>query len=162
MGKSFAELNASLMQDPSYREAVEDAEGLSRLRADLVAIRKAHCLSQSTVAKRMGVGQPTVSEFENSGNDPRVGTLQRYARAVCASLKLSVDLPITASWLDAEAALAWESSAVDEMTTISEGVRTLTRTIPRGEGVVELVKWRDETGIVEAAESRRCDFSLGA
>ncbi len=46
---------------------------------------------QVDVAKRMGVGQPSVSEFERGEIEPKLSTIQRYARAVGAKLKLSVE-----------------------------------------------------------------------
>jgi DNA-binding XRE family transcriptional regulator len=80
-------------QDPTFRAAYEDAADLHHTLDRLVARRKALGLSQEEVAKRMGVRQPTVSGFETEGSDPRLSTLQRYARAVEARLRLVVDVP---------------------------------------------------------------------
>ncbi len=77
-------------RDPAFRAAFEDAEDLHHTLDSLVALRKALGLSQKAVAERMGVRQPTVSGFETEGSDPRVSTLQRYARAVDARLRLIV------------------------------------------------------------------------
>lgn len=49
----------------------------------LVRRRRGLGLRQLDVAERMGVRQGTVAEFERRGGlDPRIGTLERYARAV--------------------------------------------------------------------------------
>jgi transcriptional regulator with XRE-family HTH domain len=39
-------------------------------------------ISQATVAKRMGTVQSAVSELEGGGPQPRISTIQRYARAI--------------------------------------------------------------------------------
>ena len=86
----FAPYVEGAKRDPAFRTAFEDAEDLHRALDSLVALRKALGLSQKAVAERMGVRQPTVSGFETEGSDPRVSTLQRYARAVDARLRLIV------------------------------------------------------------------------
>lgn len=85
--------------DPAFRAAYEDAEQLQRVVDTLVGLRRALGLSQKIVAQRMGVRQPTVSGFENEGSDPRLSTLQRYARAVQARLRLIVDVPSACDWV---------------------------------------------------------------
>lgn len=84
--------------DPSFKAALEDAEELQRLIDTLVEVRKERQLSQMDVAARMGVRQPTVSGFEKQ-SDPRVSTLQRYARAVEAKLRFVVESPSTCYWV---------------------------------------------------------------
>ena len=54
----------------------------SQLLEKLVALRRRHGLSQSDVAMRMGVSQPTVSAFEKYDSNPRLSTIRRYALAV--------------------------------------------------------------------------------
>lgn len=86
-------------QDPAFRAAYEDSEELHRLLDTLIGLRRAHGLSQTAVAQRMNVRQPTISGFETEGSDPRLSTLQRYARAVHARLRLRVDLPAECDWV---------------------------------------------------------------
>ncbi len=86
-------------EDPAFRAAWEDAEDLHRVLDSLVALRRMLGLSQTAVANRMGVRQPTVSGFETEGSDPRLSTLQRYARAVRARLRLIVDVPTHCDWV---------------------------------------------------------------
>ncbi len=57
---------------------------------ELINIRKKHKLSQAEVATRMGVTQPTVSEFESDDSNPTLGTIRRYAMAVGARLRTEV------------------------------------------------------------------------
>lgn len=71
------------LSDPEFRAGYEDSRERRQLIAMLVKWRKDAGLNQDEVATRMGVGQSTVSQFEGS-NDPRLSTVQRYARAVGA------------------------------------------------------------------------------
>jgi transcriptional regulator with XRE-family HTH domain len=97
-------------RDPAFRTAYEDAEQLQRTVDTLVGHRRALGLSQKIVAERMGVRQPTVSGFENEGSDPRLSTLQRYARAVQARLRLLVDVPSACDWVSSSTS-AYRASA---------------------------------------------------
>ena len=57
-------------------------ESHDKLLRDLIKLRVDHKLSQEEVAKRMGVTQPTVSNFERYDANPRLSTIRRYALAV--------------------------------------------------------------------------------
>lgn len=87
------------LQDPGFRAAYEDAEERHRILDKLVALRRHRGLSQRGVADRMGVRQPTVSGFETEDSDPRLSTLQRYARAVEATLRLALVIPAECDWI---------------------------------------------------------------
>lgn len=86
-------------QDPAFRAAYEDAEERHRIIDKLVGLRRALGLSQTAVAQRMNVRQPTVSQFETEGSDPRLSTLQRYARAVTARLRFVPVIPSECDWI---------------------------------------------------------------
>lgn len=75
---------AEVLANPDARAAFEDAQARNNLVDALVNLRHALGLTQTEVARRMGVKQPMVSGFENEGSDPRLSTIQRYARAVHA------------------------------------------------------------------------------
>jgi transcriptional regulator with XRE-family HTH domain len=90
-------------QDPAFRAAYEDAEERHGILDKLVGLRRHRRLSQSAVAARMGVRQPTVSGFETEDSDPRLSTLQRYARAVEARLRLVLVIPHECDWIFANA-----------------------------------------------------------
>src|SRR5262245_36753734 len=76
---------AEVLANPEARAAFDDAQARDSLVDALVALRHALGLTQTEVARRMGVKQPMVSGFENEGSDPRLSTIQRYARAVRAT-----------------------------------------------------------------------------
>lgn len=86
-------------QDPAFRAAYEDVEERHSILDRLVALRRRRHLSQSAVAARIGVRQPTVSGFETEDSDPRLSTLQRYARAVGARLRLVLVIPSECDWI---------------------------------------------------------------
>lgn len=79
--------------DPGFKGTLEDAAEARRLVDSLIALRKQCQLTQGDVAKRMGVRQPTVSGFEKEPSDPKLSTLQRYARALDARLRLVLEIP---------------------------------------------------------------------
>lgn len=81
---------ADLDTDPRSSAIVDDYRAREGLIDELVERRKLLRVSQAEVASRMGVGQSTISEFENEATDPRLSTLQRYARALDAHVSVSL------------------------------------------------------------------------
>lgn len=90
---------AESLKDPEYRAAYEDSSDRHNLIDRLVQVRKERGLTQKQVAQRMGVGQSTIAGFENEGSDPRLSTVQRYARAVEARCVVSVQVPLKCDWV---------------------------------------------------------------
>ena len=82
MRKSLVEVAGYDPLDPVVVGAKEDFGGLLAYVDTLVALREAARLTQSEVAQRMGTTQSAVSDLERAGSNPRIDTLQRYARAV--------------------------------------------------------------------------------
>lgn len=72
------------------RRAARLADDRDDLMTALVALRRAHGLTQKDMAERMGVSQPTVAAFEHYDSNPTLATLQRYAMAVGAILSTQV------------------------------------------------------------------------
>ena len=79
--------------DPEVQEGVEDAEAVARLLRTLVDVRRRSGLNQTQVAEAMGTTQSAVSDLERTAGDPRVSTLQRFARAVGVKVCLTVATP---------------------------------------------------------------------
>lgn len=104
------------LEDPAYRAAFEDAANAHRALATLVMIRKAKRLTQKIVARRMGVEQPAVSQFEKTTGDPRLSTLQRYARAVECRLDLRVTHPARCDWVS-PASVGYTQTKTDPITS---------------------------------------------
>jgi transcriptional regulator with XRE-family HTH domain len=79
---------AEQLQDPAFAASYEDAGYRENLLRELIARRRDCAMSQTAVATRMGISQSTLSEFEGGVGDPRISTLQRYARAVGGHLRV--------------------------------------------------------------------------
>jgi predicted transcriptional regulator len=66
------------------------------LMAQLVKLRQTMGLTQQDVAERMGATQAVVSRLGTCRCDSRLGTLQRYARALNAHLQVEAEpLPVS-------------------------------------------------------------------
>lgn len=79
-----------VLSNPAAHAAYEDAEARNVLIDSLIGLRCSKGLTQVQIAEYMGIAQATVSEFETESSDPRVSTLQRYARAVGVDLVLEL------------------------------------------------------------------------
>jgi DNA-binding XRE family transcriptional regulator len=59
------------------------------LLRDLAERRRRSGLSQTVVAARMGTSQSALARLESGETDPRITTVERYARAIGAQLTLT-------------------------------------------------------------------------
>lgn len=85
------------LQDERFKAAYEDTVARSRLLRHLTSRRNVRNISQQTVSRLMRTTQSAVSDLENGATDPRLSTLQRYARAIGCRLEVCVkDYP--AAW----------------------------------------------------------------
>ncbi|MFG2194444.1 helix-turn-helix domain-containing protein [Streptomyces sp. NPDC048639] len=96
------------LASPEFEAAYEDARTRSGLLRRLVSRRKARSINQAVVADRMETTQSAVSELENGGTDPRLSTVQRYARAIGCRL----DVRLRDDGGDWRFSTAYEMSAV--------------------------------------------------
>lgn len=87
---SFDDFLARSLRNPETRAAYEDSQSRHRIVDALIRLRNLLNLTQTDVARSMGIKQPAVSGFETEGSDPRLSTLQRYARSVDATLWVRV------------------------------------------------------------------------
>ena len=78
--------------------------------------RKAKGLTQKVIARRMGVEQPAVSQFEKTTGDPRLSTLQRYARAVECRLDFRITHPALCDWVS-PASVGYTQTKTSPITT---------------------------------------------
>lgn len=88
--RNFSELRAKM--SPQRRQqndqAVQAEFGLMLLRE----LRKVEALSQTELARRMGVSQPAIARIE-AQDDVQVSTLQRLVEALGGSLEVIARLP---------------------------------------------------------------------
>lgn len=71
-------------------EGYEDAEEFFVLLERLATVRRTRGLTQRDVASAMETSQSAISELENGDSDPRISTVQRYARALGARVTFAV------------------------------------------------------------------------
>jgi len=93
------ELMKSLGHDSNHPDAIAAGEDFTNFE-DFIHLlyekRKAAGLTQTAVAKIMGTHQSVISDFELMGGNPRIDTIQSYARAVGyrALLELAPTTPV--------------------------------------------------------------------
>ena len=84
-------LDEQLEQDPEFRRRVDEALNEMRIEQDLAALREARGISQTDLAKRIGVSQPAIARLESGRiKNLTLRTLARYAAALGAQVRLEV------------------------------------------------------------------------
>jgi ribosome-binding protein aMBF1 (putative translation factor) len=73
-------------EHPEFREMLDAAIRGRQLVRQLVDARERIGLTQTELAKRMGTTQPAIARFEGGDSDPRLSTVERYARIVGVDL----------------------------------------------------------------------------
>lgn len=87
----LADLLGIDLSSPEMVRADHLAQEDQRLMDELVKVRVDRGISQRDVARIMGVSQPRVCQFEASGSNPRLSTIRRYAMAVGALIRHTVE-----------------------------------------------------------------------
>lgn len=76
-------------------QAIENGRGTTRIGAELKRLRILAGLTQEHVAAQMDVQQAAISKIENGG-EIYLSTVERYVRALGASLRLNAHFPVDA------------------------------------------------------------------
>lgn len=87
-----------MIRSSNMTDLFDDALQRQELMADLVSRRIAAGIKGKDVARAMGVTPSTVSELENHQDDPRLSTVQRYARAIGVRVELVTLSSAASSW----------------------------------------------------------------
>jgi ribosome-binding protein aMBF1 (putative translation factor) len=97
---SSEELHEESMQnDPEYRAEWERTRFAHEVAMKVIAYRVEHNLSQTALARRLGMRQPHVSRLEAGDVTPSLDTLQRLSR----ELGMEFHLDVTPRGLDLSA-----------------------------------------------------------
>lgn len=88
------DLHAKWSQDPAYREAYDALEEEFALAAAIADARAAAGLTQAEVAERMHTTQSNIARLEAGRTTPSTRTLEKFAQAIGARLKISFE-PVT-------------------------------------------------------------------
>ncbi len=70
------------MQDPEFREHWERTTLARAVANQVIKYRINHGLSQSALARRLGVSQAVVGRLELGEHEPKIATLSRLARVL--------------------------------------------------------------------------------
>jgi ribosome-binding protein aMBF1 (putative translation factor) len=84
-------LHAKWMKDPTYRKAYAALESEFTLAASIAEARNRAGLTQAEVARRMHTTQSNIARLETGRTVPSTRTLNSFARAVGARLKISFE-----------------------------------------------------------------------
>lgn len=76
---------------PEMVGAAEDIDSLIDFVMLLRTSRRSEGVTQVEIAERLNTTQSSISEFERIGGDPRIQTLQRYARAMGYRVRLELE-----------------------------------------------------------------------
>ena len=78
-------------ETPAMVGAAEDIDGLIDFVMLLRNTRRSEGVTQVQIAERLKTTQSSISEFERIGGDPRIQSLQRYARAMGYRVRLELE-----------------------------------------------------------------------
>lgn len=76
---------------PEMVAVAEDIDGLIDFMMLLRNTRRAEGVTQVQMAESLKTTQSSISEFERIGGDPRIQSLQRYARAMGYRVRLELE-----------------------------------------------------------------------
>lgn len=76
---------------PQHLAIAEDFNALEDFIQSAKTLRQTQGITQQDMADRLDTKQPCISDFERLGGDPRIRTIQRYARALGYKLTLSLE-----------------------------------------------------------------------
>jgi transcriptional regulator with XRE-family HTH domain len=88
--KTAEEVHAKDMQDPEYRREHERTRLASDVAIRVIQYRVRHGLSQTDLAKRLGMRQPNVARLESGEHEPTIATLSLLARVLNQDFSIDV------------------------------------------------------------------------
>lgn len=89
--KPLSELKKKISPEVLHSAKVKTDELLFNMR--LAEIRDLTDLSQTQLAKAMGISQPSVASIEKAGKDVRLMSLKRYVEAAGCKMRIDIELP---------------------------------------------------------------------
>ena len=91
MGVPLKNVAKRWLKEPGFKEGYEALEEEFSLASMLIAARARANLTQAELAAKMGTSQSTVARLESGAAKPSLTTLQRYAKATGARLKITLE-----------------------------------------------------------------------
>ncbi|KIC88474.1 helix-turn-helix domain-containing protein [Pantoea agglomerans] len=87
-GIPYSEVKAKALQNPDVMAAYLAEKKEEELQELLADMRRKAGINSTQVAERMGITQPAVSKLEKNASKASITTLERYAAACGASIKI--------------------------------------------------------------------------
>lgn len=87
-GIPYSEVKKEALQEPGVMAAYLAEKKEEELQELLSNLRRKAGINSTQVAERMGITQPAVSRLEKNASKATVTTLERYAAACGASIKI--------------------------------------------------------------------------
>lgn len=91
MAKPLAELTKQIKPEIVLAAKARAEQELFELR--LAQLREQLELSQSELARALGISQPSVANLEKRGAEIKLSSLKRYVEAMGGKLSLDIELP---------------------------------------------------------------------
>jgi transcriptional regulator with XRE-family HTH domain len=85
------DLHTKWSEDPAYKAAYDDLEAEFALAQAIAEARSRAGLTQAEVAQRMHTTQSNIARLEAGRTSPSTRTLEKFAEAVGAKLKISFE-----------------------------------------------------------------------
>jgi ribosome-binding protein aMBF1 (putative translation factor) len=88
--KSARDVLADQLKDPAFRAEWERTALARAVATRVVAYRAEHGLSQTQLARKLGVSQPLVARLEAAEHEPTLATLSRLARCLGVEFHIAI------------------------------------------------------------------------
>ena len=88
--RNAADLAAEELRDPEVRREYERTAFAYGVAIRVISYRAEHGLSQSALARELGMRQPAVARLEAGEHEPSLGTLARLARGLGIDLSIEI------------------------------------------------------------------------
>jgi DNA-binding XRE family transcriptional regulator len=78
------------LQDPAFRQEWERTALARQVAIRVTQYRAEHGLTQSELARRLGMKQPAIARLEAGDHEPSLATLQRLAQGLGMSFRIEI------------------------------------------------------------------------
>jgi ribosome-binding protein aMBF1 (putative translation factor) len=88
--RTAEEIAAEELRDPRVRQEYERTAFANAVAVRVIRYRAEHGLSQSALARQLGMRQPAIARLEAGDHEPSLGTLARLARGLGIDLNIEI------------------------------------------------------------------------
>jgi len=88
--RSAADVRGDALRDPAVRAEYERTAFAHAVATRVIRYRVEHGLSQSALARRLGMHQPAIARLEAGDHEPSLTTLARLARGLGVEFHIDV------------------------------------------------------------------------